>query len=67
MKCLKRKRQMLKNTHKYNGSKRRLVLVLFFQAYSNKPYCIQVAHGAAKRRRSSVEKKSKKKQIFNMT
>lgn len=58
---------MLKNTHKYNGSKRRLVLVLFFQAYSNKPYCIQVAHGAAKRR-SSVEKKvQKKKQIFNMT
>lgn len=55
MKCLKKKRQMLKNTHKYNGSKRRLVLVLFFQAYSNKPYCIQVAHGAAKRR--SEEKK----------
>lgn len=51
---------MLKNTHKYNGSKRRLVLVLFFQAYSNKPYCIQVAHGAAKRRSSEGKKKSKK-------
>lgn len=58
---------MLKNTHKYNGSKRRLVLVLFFQAYSNKPYCIQVAHGAVKRRSSEEKKNVKKKQIFNMT